>query len=283
MGSAGKKAGKFVGDITGANAGADAAQAAAMARQEQVRRGFRDLRNIINPATTQGLAAFDRDIASQERNLARQEQLIAQIDPTIIEASQQALRLLRGEESTALAPLKQQRMLQRQKLASTLRERLGPGAETSTAGIQALTRFDQESANIFGGAQQAALSNLGNVSSQFSSQRPDIGREIGGLSQLSQGKVALNYQRASALSNARLGLSQTAGAQFTADALRAQNQQRVVGGAVNALASYYTAGLYKPMKEQQSGYADVNAYGADQTPYNATTSGQSYNDYGNTA
>lgn len=187
----------------------------------------------INRATTQGLASLDRDIANQERNLSRQEQLISQIDPTVIEASQQALRLLRGEESSTLAPLKNQRATQRQKLVSMLREQLGPGAETSTAGIQALTRFDAETDNIFAGAQQQALSNLGGLSSQFTSQRPDIAKEIALLSGYGQNQNQLRMNQANNIANLgyqRLGALQapgqayagTAGAGFVKDLIQGQ-------------------------------------------------------------
>ena len=122
----------------------NAAQAAAMAQQQAAQAAYDETAGIVNPATTAGLLAFDRDIKNQEKNLSRQEQLISQLDPTIIEASQQALRLLRGESSSTLAPIQAQRDQQRQKLMNSLRQQLGPGAESSTAGIQALTRFDAE-------------------------------------------------------------------------------------------------------------------------------------------
>jgi hypothetical protein len=151
--------------------------------------------------------------------------MISQIDPTIIEASQQALRLLRGEESSTLNPLKNQRNVQRQKLLNSLREQLGPGAETSTAGIQALTRFDSESSNLFAGAQQQALGNMGNIGGQFSQMRPDMLRESMGLGQMVQNKSNFGINQANALSGVNTGMLQSAGANQTYDLLRGQNQQ----------------------------------------------------------
>lgn len=223
--------------------GAGAAGAAAMAQQAAARAAFREYRDIINPATTQGLAALDKDIANQEKNLARQEQLIAQIDPTIIEASQQALKLLRGEESSTLNPMKQQRSLQRQKLLNSLREQLGPGAETSSAGMQALTQFDSETSSLMSGAQQSALANLGGLATQFTQTRPDMFREIAGLSGLGQAKTGLSFQRAQGLFSARQPMFQTAGAQYTADAIRGQNNaafgQALIGAAVGGATQGY--------------------------------------------
>lgn len=226
---------------------ADAAQNAALAQQRQAQLSYNETKNIVNPATTAGLLAFDRDIKNQEKNLSRQEQLISQLDPTIIEASQQALRLLRGESSSTLAPIQQQRDMQRQKLLNSLRQQLGPGAETSTAGIQALTRFDAETNQLMSAQQQNALGQLGQLSAQFTSQRPDMLREINGLSQFNQGKSNLSFQQAAALSNARLGLQQTAGAQYTGDVIRGQQQQalqnQLLGGLITGGTAAATGGM----------------------------------------
>lgn len=222
--------------------GAGAAQDAAMAQQSQAQRNFNYNKEQVDLATVAGLASFEKDIKNQEKNLARQEQLVSQIDPTIIEASQQALRLLRGEQSSTLAPLQNQRATQRQKLLNMLREQLGPGAETSTAGIQALTKFDAESANIFAGAQQQAISNLGQTAGQFNATRPDMFREIMGLSGLGQGGSQLRLAGVNALQGAQNGLLQTAGAENTAAIARGKQNaafgQSLMSGAVAAGTGY---------------------------------------------
>jgi hypothetical protein len=231
----------------GGKRAARGAQDAAEAQQRAAEVQYGRMKEITDRATTSGIASFERDLMNQEKNLSRQEQLISQIDPTIIEASQQALRLMRGEASSTLSPLKNQRATQRQKLLNSLREQLGPGAETSTAGIQALTRFDSETDNIFAGAQQQALSNLGNISSQFSSQRPDMMREIMGRSQLGQGQSNLLFGQAQLLSGQGQNLINSAGAQFAGDVMRGNQQQgfgnALLGGAVTAgtagVTSYY--------------------------------------------
>lgn len=241
----------FGGDQTSgsANAAAMAGQAANKQRMSEVMPAIHNAQKQVGDATVAGLLAFDKDIARQEKNLARQEQLISQLDPTIIEASQQALRLLRGEQSSTLGPLKAQRDRQRQKLLNTLREQLGPGAETSTAGIQALTRFDAETDTLFAGAQQDMLKTLGGVGAQFTSQRPDMLREIMGLSSFGQGKTDLGYKQgafglqvADAINRAYDPHVQTAGAEFTGDVIRGQ-QNRATGmkifeGLLQAGTSY---------------------------------------------
>lgn len=232
--------GGFLSDMTGGGDVAKYGGRVAAAQQAEARRQYDSLTGMLNTsagqmdnATVQGLASLDRDIANQERNLQRQEKLISQIDPTIIEASQQALRLLRGEESSTLSPLKAQRAQQRQKLLNSLREQLGPGAETSTAGMQALNRFDSESANLFGAGQQNALQMLGNISGQFSSQRPDMMREVMGLSGLGQGQYGLRanqanfgLQRVGAQQSIGSLLTGTAGLEHTKGLLNAQSRQQ---------------------------------------------------------
>jgi len=209
----------------GAKKSRGAAQAAAIAQQREAQRQYKEQSGILNKASVMGMASMDKAIGQQEKNLARQEQMISQIDPTIIEASQQALKLLRGETSSTLAPLQRQRDMQRQKLMNSLREQLGPGAETSTAGIQAMNRFDAESSNLFAGAQQQALGNLGNISSQFSSQRPDIGREIGNMANFGMNKAGYGFQLAEGLRLAGAGKQATAGAQYTGQMMQGQYQQ----------------------------------------------------------
>lgn len=226
---------------------ANAAQAAALAQQQEAQRQARTIGGITDQATASGIASFEQDIKRQEKNLSRQEQLISQIDPTVIEASQQALRLLRGEQSSTLAPIQQQRDMQRQKLLNSLREQLGPGAETSTAGIQALTRFDSETNSLMSGAQQQALSGLGGIAGQFNSIRPDMFRDIMGLSQLGQGKSNLLFNQASIFQNSNRPLLDTAGAQFTGDTVKANQgialQNQLIGGGITAGTALLTSGF----------------------------------------
>lgn len=279
---------------------ADAAQAAAMAQQAEARRQYDQYRKDTGAAikrgikdsraaTTQGILQLEQDLKRQEGNLARQEQLIAQIDPTIIEASQQALKLLRGEQSSTLAPLQRQRDMQRNKLLNSLREQLGPGAETSTAGIQALNRFDAETDTLFAGAQQSALQGLGNLSAQFTSQRPDIMREIMGMNQFGQQRTALGLGQADrevgwkfARANGTMPFGQnlmgTAGAQYTRDAIMgAQNTSRTNAWADSSMR----------FGESMAGFGMAGGGGGGQPTSSNETAGTQYamnynNRYGST-
>lgn len=249
----GKGGGGIVGGVSQSlfgDGGAKAAQRAAMQQQAASQQAFNRVSGLGEQATIASLASFDRDIKNQEKNLARQEQMISQIDPTIILASQQALRLLRGEQSSTLQPLQNQRNQQRQKLVNSLREQLGPGAETSTAGMQALTRFDSESSNIMGGAQQQALSGLGSIAGQFNQIRPDMFREISGLSSFGQGGADRQMQQAQLLQGAYQPLIQSAGANQTAAVMRGQSNQafgqQLLGAGLSAATAY---GMGDPTKK----------------------------------
>lgn len=292
-----------VGEALFGDGGAEAAGNAAIATQIESRRQYDQTKQRIgqsealsrqagdqfNAATVQGLMSLERDIKNQEKNLTRQEQLVSQIDPTIIEASQQALRLLRGEQSSTLNPLKDQRASQRQKVVNMLREQLGPGAETSTAGIQALTRFDSETDQIFAGAQQQALGNLGGVAGQFNQVRPDMFREIMGLSSLGQqqyglGAAQAGFTRGQAdfmnqgtqmLQGAGQNMINSAGAGYVQANIRGQNAasfgQAITGAAIGALNPIgAAAGGLKSLFSKANPMSGATAM-----------AGQSYKDVGN--
>lgn len=193
-----------------------------------------DAYNEFKGYSIQDMMKMDDIIAKQDKNLARQEQMISQIDPTVLEASQQALKLLRGETSSALAPLQNQRNTERQKLVNQLRAQLGPGAETSTAGIQALTRFDAQTSQLMAGAQQSALGQLGNTATQFSALRPNISGELGALANMSGRRLST----AGGIFDAEMNRTQQrridfapviggSGAQFVGDQMRGMAQQQM--------------------------------------------------------
>jgi hypothetical protein len=187
---------------------------------------------------------------------------------------------MRGEQSSTLGPLKQQRDMQRQKLVNSLREQLGPGAETSTAGMQALTKFDTETSNVFAGAQQQAISNLGQTFGQFNSGRPDILRENQGLAGLGQQRADLSFQQANALQRYGAPLLDTAGAQFVGDQMKGNYQQAAGGSIAGAGAQMFgagggLAGMSNPFK----GWNNPFGSGGSQLP----TMQQNYSKFGSNA
>lgn len=243
-----------IGSALMGNGGADAAQNAQMQKQAEARRQYNEIKGITDTATASGIASFQTDIANQDKELSRQEQMVSQIDPTIIEASQQALKLMRGEQAQTLGPLQQQRDYQRQQLTNTLRQQMGPGAETSSAGMQALTNFDRETAGIMSGAQQQAIQNLGSTANQFNSVNPNINQTIALRSQYGQGASNLGFKQAQTLMGTYGGLMDTAGADQTSAVL--QGQQRagfgsaLLGGAFSLAGASMGSGGGRQQQQQ---------------------------------
>lgn len=217
----------------------DAAKGAQHAAEQQAlmsKRAFQASTRIADQATVSGLANMDKALAVQERSLAGQEKLLAQIDPAIMEASQQALRLMRGESSKTLAPAQEQRRMQREKLLSSLREQLGPGAETSTAGIQALTRFDSETNQLMAGQQQQALQNLGQTFGVFSSYRPQLGAEAGNMANIANMRAGLQFNQAGVYQQAYRPMIDSAGASYVGQIARGQQMQALGNTLLGAAA-----------------------------------------------
>jgi len=230
----------------GAKKARRAAAAAAMQKQAMTREAFNRTTGIAEKTTVRGLADFDKSLALQERNMARQEKLVSEIDPTIIEASQQALKLMRGDTSSTLAPMQNQRNQQRQQLVNSLRAQLGPGAETSSAGQQALSNFDSQSSSLFANAQQNAISNLGQTFGHFSQYKPSLSGEAASFANLAQGRVGIGMDNANFLQGAYAPMIGSAGANQVGNMMKGQFKQQMgnqFAGAAGGLASAYGGGF----------------------------------------
>lgn len=266
--SGGRGIGGLVGDITGSNRAAEqqaaAAQGAAQAEQqareasaaEQLgfrgesiaeARGFTE--RLARASQSPGeLRALESGLQFQEKDIARSEKLLSSIDPAILEASQQVLKLLRGEEAGTTNVVRGQRDRQRKQLVDRLRGQLGPGAENSSAGIQALNQFDTQTSDLIAQNQQSSIGQLTNVSQGFVGQRGDISsRGIAGLLGVGQGFGARSARQTGALAtgfgfqqqarltgdanvgSARAGAAGVAGAQFVGQQLLGQQAQANAG------------------------------------------------------
>ena len=225
-----------VGAEKQASAAAKAGQAQENEAQKQLRLAQESQQQAIQAAESpQQLAALEKQLKSQEKGLAREEQFLSSIDPTLVEASQQALKLLRGEESSSVNPVRQQRERQRKQLLDQLREQLGPGAETSSAGMQALQNFDFQTSQAISGAQQSSLGQL----LQSTQQSGQLGRsslanlgQLGlgissGFGDVAQRGVSAVLGGQSAITAAGQGAVSSAGGRFAGDAVR--------GGALSGI------------------------------------------------
>lgn len=224
--------GDIWGDLSGANKMADAAERSALAQQAEARKQ-RDQAMDLAQATPQELQAFNRQLTAAEKNLERQERMIAAIDPAIMEASEQVLALLRGEESGMTKAANEQRARQRQELVNSLRARYGPGAEESSLGRRILDQFDSETNMITQQQQQGALAQVFGIAGQGMGLADSSGA-LGALQTAGQNFSNLQGRQL----NAHLGMAapqiQAAGAQYVGDAVRAQSQMQLFNAAANA-------------------------------------------------
>lgn len=140
----------------------------------------------------------------QYASLARDTALANQINPAIGAAGTQALALLNGQNAPVLGPLQTQIANQRQQLTQQLQSQYGPGYATSSAGIQALTAFDQQSQMTLAQAQQSytgqllgvALSGRPNVAAETNAAgqtMSGMAQTYGGLSNQLQTRQLQNY------------------------------------------------------------------------------------------
>lgn len=163
-------------------------QSAAAAAYEEALRGGDAIRKAAAPRPEE-LAALEANVRQRDQVIARERALIEAVDPAIMEAGKQAYALLQGKEAQILGPIQRQRTRQREQLRESLRRTMGPGFESSSAGIEALTKFDAETSNVLDNAQQQSIAQL-LQSSQYGAQ---LGRATEGAA-ISQGlNVAQAY------------------------------------------------------------------------------------------
>jgi hypothetical protein len=142
------------------------------------------------------LAGMQKQLRVADQSLARQEALVAAIDPALMEAGKQALALLKGQEAGALAPLRAAQARQTAQQQAMLRERLGGGFETSSAGIEAMTRLQESQLGQQQQAQQQTLGSLLGISAQV---RPNEANMMAAGSVEAQQQAMLANRRISAV------------------------------------------------------------------------------------
>lgn len=276
--------GSVVGEVTGANKRAARAAQGAATEQAGIAKNqynFQSaLSNEIEKAMNdpQALARLESGFQAQERQLARQEELMNAINPALKEAALQAAGLLRGEDAQALAPLRRQRERQRQTLLNSLRSQLGPGAETSSAGLNALNRFDAETDSILGGAQQQTLSGLLGTSL---SARPNMAGEIGAFTDQANSRfnrILTGNQARSAIMNPGYGALQgAAGAGQVYNSIRAGQNQRLGGEVYGYLMNNFKTALSfaNPMAGLSSMFTSGSSGGGGSSSASYTPAGES--------
>lgn len=223
-----------INELDGTDAAAEANQKKAdedaRVAQEGMDQAEAARREAIDLATSpEELAQLEEAIRVKDQANQRQQRLLDAIDPSIIEAGEQSLQLLQGQEAKILAPLRRQRLEQRKRLMNQLREQLGPGFETSSLGQQSLQRFDLETNDMLTGAQNQSLQQLFGFGLQ-GSQRGDqslnnqlaVSNAFGNRASR-QSNAAVGGQ--SGVTSAQAALQATAGSQFAGELTRALGAQ----------------------------------------------------------
>jgi len=174
-------AGNVAGDIISSSAAGKAGQAQLTAAQQQVQLAQTALQQQIQ-ARTQGIAEAQRvsaispgEIQSINKIFSTQEQALTAnlssiqkaqdslnaLDPQVKAAGKNLYDLLIGQSAAILKPLQTQLNYQRQEMVSNLASQMGPGWMTSSAGIEAMTKFDNNSALTLNSAQMNAIQTVG--------------------------------------------------------------------------------------------------------------------------
>ncbi len=246
----------LIGQYFAGQRGAEAAGKAAEAQLAQEQATRASARSAAAPSM-QEMASLEQMIQMNSSEITRKQRLLDSADPALIEAGHQALGILQGADAKTLDPIRRQRAKDRAVLMDHLRSQLGPGAETSTAGIQALTMFDQATADQLTGAQNQTLSQLLGVA-QNTSRGNDLTQNAALSGTASQVRGQINSRDVNAILGAPIN---NAGAPYVSDVMNAKNQAAMFSNLQNLMVQAGTT-----MAGMPSGGAPNVAPSAPQSP-----------------
>ena len=240
--------------IGSAWAGQEAADAQGKIAEAQLNQQRSDRAMSIAAAepTPQEIAQLNRAIALNESDVIRKEKLIASSDPALIEAGKQALELLNGAEAKTLGPLKSKIAKEEQTLRQAAQ--LGPGYENTTAGLQALQAFNEQSSNALSTAQNQTLGQLLGVA-QDTSSRYGNQTNIANAGTFSSLFGNQSARRVNAITGSPIT---NAGAQFVGDLQSARNAQQTFGqilqiaGIASGAGAFNTGAKASPTASTQT-------------------------------
>lgn len=198
---------------------------------------------------------FGETLEETRLELARQRTIASEVvDPTVRDIAFETRRLLKGEESRFLEPLRREQNRARANLRASLTRSLGADFALTSAGRRAVQAQQEGFSSQLIGEQRKTLSQLGTLGTQFASIGPDITRTIGtgfGLA----GQISANTLAArNSIANRQLAGLQTAlgaetsiagmaGGQFLPDIFRGRVRQQVGAGFAQMGAGLTSQGL----------------------------------------
>jgi hypothetical protein len=250
-------AGTAIAGSQQANALEKAGNAELAAREKALQQQLAERSRIENRATEAAkpslreLEATNRLIADNDKNInlaftSLQNEiktLEEATDPAIKAAGQNITNLLKGKAAAALGPVTKQRARQKAELENQLKGRFGSGFRTTTAGIQALQNFDDQTDLVMSDTQNRALTSIGQTFGTLAGARragvAGATNLIGTAAQARSAEVQAEQEvarRRQQASTAGLGsqvdfgqVADAAAAPFAGDVARAQTFGKVAG------------------------------------------------------
>src|ERR1035437_3180153 len=161
----------------------------------------------------------------------------------IIQMGQQLHDQLSGQDSGIAKSAQVQLDRQRQQLQQSLVEKMGPGALTSTAGIQALNNFDLQSTNQMANLRQNTISTMvGNLSSMQGSESSavqginSVNSSLSGmLNQIQGAQAGIQTRQA----NAAIGTISSQGGQYV-QAVQQGKADQALGTGIASIGANIT-------------------------------------------
>ncbi len=281
-------AGGLMGGFMGGG-GNKAAQRAAEERQRvaqmqraeaigEAKRSGSTVRDLAQ-ASPQELATMERGLSAGMQQLDQRKRLLEAVDPSIMEASKQILGILRGDQTGgAMSSFGQQRDMQRQQLLNRIRQRFGPGGESTAAGMKMLSDFDAQMNAAGVGVAQGQLQSLTGLAGSLNQMPGELG--VMGLQNTALAGTFKNRMldaekyAGSSMLNAMNGTAQnvydSAGASQLGGILQGrQNQQnfnQLMQTGATFAGAMYGGGNQKAVKEPGVSNYYYNGGSGDQAP-----------------
>lgn len=250
------------------NAASNIANQQAGIAQQQAGRAQSGVANATNfaAATPQELNILGQSYQTANAQLQQQQKLMDSIDPSLMEASKQALAIMQGGTAASTQPMFAMRNQQRAQLVSSLQQQYGPGAESTSIGQRQLQQFDMQTQMM----QQNAVPGLLGIASNGQAAS-NLEQANMGLQQVGQGYANIQTRQAnaalggvSALNPTNQSSLNTAGAGSVGNALRGQAGasfgNNIMNGGVTLGAAYMRGNPNVPAVNFGSGSS--NNYGA---------------------
>lgn len=202
-------------------------------------------------AQSQQYANISTFYTQQAANLQMNMQLLSSTQPALQAAGQQAYALLMGQDAPTLKPLQNQQALQRTQLENQLRDKLGSGFATTSAGMEALSQFDMNSQMATAQAQQSYLGTMLNTTLAANPNMVALTNSINstgaGLSaQAINSSNATTQMKLNAITGTAQGVVNSAGAPWAGQAQLANSQSamsnQLLGAATGGMIKMATTG-----------------------------------------